>query len=236
MTRDGLSALFLGLLSDEGLDRACSLAYEARSEFCDEKYTRSGLRAWEHDFVNHYLSPGMRVLVSSAGGGREVLALFRLGFEVCAFECNTKIAAWGNAFLDTEGVSVRILPAAAGECPSDLPRFDAVIIGWASYHHIRPAERRIRFLRSIRAHIGGGGPVLLSYLEQTGPRSLRPSRWANRIRRLLGRAMLEPGDIFGPPPMHLFTREEIEAELQQAGFRLHAYGKAGYPYAVAVVV
>lgn len=236
LLRDGVSALFLGLSSEEDLDRACRLEYDARREFRDAEYGRSGLYPWERDFADRYLRPGMRVLVSSAGGGREVLALSRLGFAVSAFECNPGLVACGDSFLNAEGVAVAIVQASAGECPEGLPACDAIVVGWGSYHHIRPSDRRIRFLRSLRRHVNTGGPILVSFFEQAGPRALRPSRWANRIRRLLRRPALDRGDVFGPPPMHLFTREEIDAELRNAGFRLDLYRSEGYPHAVGIAV
>lgn len=236
LMRDGLSALWLGFLTDDGLDRACMLEYNGHREFRNAEHGRSGLYPWERDFADHYLRPGMRVLVSSAGGGREVLALSRLGFAVSAFECNSRFVTWGNAFLQAEGVAVPIVQAPPGECPEGLPSCDAVIVGWSSYHHILPAVRRVRFLCSLRRHVITGAPILVSFFEQAGPRALRPSRWANRIRRLLGRPALDPGDVFGPPPMHLFTRDEIHAELQQAGFGLDLYHNEGYPHAVGIAV
>lgn len=236
LVRDGTSALSLGLLGDDDLDRACEMEYGHRREFRDAVHNRSGLRSWEQDFVDRYLRPGMRVLVSAAGGGREVLALARLGFVVTAFECNTRLVTWGNAFLRKEGVNAQILEAPAGECPTGLPPCDAIVLGWASYHHIRPAERRRRFLGALHRQIPAGAPILLSFFDRGSSSVDRSSRWANRIRSVLGRPPVEPGDIFGPPPLHLFTRQEIEEELLAAGFRLEQYSHEGYPHAVGTAI
>jgi len=225
------------VLTDEVLGRCCALAYERRLEFRSSEYNDSGLRVWERRFVERYLGPGTRVLVPSAGGGREVLALHREGFEVIAFECHPLLAAWGNAFLRSRGVSVEILSAPPDRCPQRLPDRDAVIVGWGAYSHIRPSSRRVEFLRDLRGLLKQGNPLLVSFLERGGGQELKTSRLANRLRRPLGRTPLEPGDVFGPPPMHLFSRAEIEAELVAAGFRTDHYLSEGtYPHAVGIAI
>jgi len=235
--RNVASGLCLGVLTDEALGRCCSLAYERRPEFRSSEYNDSGLRVWERSFVERYLVPGARVLVPSAGGGREVLALHREGFEVAAFECHPLLAAWGNDFLRSRGAPVEILPAPPDRCPPGLPDRDAVIVGWAAYSHIRPSRRRVEFLRDLRGLLEKGDPLLVSFLERGGGRELEASRLANRLRRPLGRSPLEPGDVFGPPPLHLFSRAEIETELCAAGFRTDHYLSEGtYPHAVGIAI
>jgi hypothetical protein len=236
-SRNFTSGLCLGLLSDEALGRCCALAYERRSEYRSTSYNESGLQVWERSFVERYLRPGARVLVSSAGGGREVLALHREGFPVVAFECHPLLAAWGNDFLRSRGVPVEILAAHPDRCPPGLPDRDAVVVGWASYSHIRPSSSRILFLRELRGLLREGAPLLVSFLERGGGEELKASRLANRLRRPLGRAPLEPGDVFGPPPLHLFNLAEIEAEMGAAGFRTDLYLSEGtYPHAVGIAV
>jgi hypothetical protein len=237
LARNAASGLCLGVLTDETLGRCCSLAYERRSEYRSSAFNESGLRDWERRFVERYLAPGARLLVSSAGGGWEVLALHRQGFEVAAFECNPLLAAWGNDFLRSRDVPVVIGPAAPDRCPPDLPDRDAVLVGWGAYSHIRPSSRRVEFLHRLRGILRTDGPILVSFLERNGGSDLKASRLANRIRRPLRRSTFDPGDIFGPPPLHLFDRAEVEAELKAAGFRTDFYRSEGsYPHAVGVAV
>jgi hypothetical protein len=230
--------LCLGLLSDESLGACCALTYGDRAEYTNVEYNRAGLRGWERLFVERYLRPGMKVLVTCAGGGREVVALHRQGFEVVAFECQPRLVAWGCAFLRSEGVPVEIRPALPARLPDGLPACDAVIVGWAGYSHIRPAATRIEFLRSARTLLSSGGPILVSFLERGAWSGHKAEKLANGVRRLLGRELLEPGDVFGPPPMHLFTREEIEQEVTAAGFRIDhcVQSQDSYPHVVAIAV
>ncbi len=232
--RDLLSGLALGVLGDESLDAAVAAAYEGRSEFRDAAFNASGLRPWESEFVIAHLRPASRVLVASAGGGREVLALHRMGFGTEAFECNEALAEWGNAFLRERAPGVTIRRAAPSEVPAGLGACDAVVVGWGAYPHIRPSSRRIAFLRGLRALVSPGDPVLLSFFERSGPHSDRAARIGAAVRAALARTAVEPGDIFGPPPMHLFERREIESELAAGGFRPVFYSGHGYPHAAGV--
>jgi hypothetical protein len=82
--------------------------------------------------------------------------------------------------------------------------------------------------------MSAGRPLRVSFFESSGPSALRVSRWANGIRRAIGRAPVEAGDIFGPPPLHLFTRDEIETELKRSGFTVDFYSADTYPHAVGI--
>ena len=237
LMRDVTSGLCLGLFSQNVLSACCALTYDDRDMYRTPEYNLSGLREWERRFVERYPSPGTRLLVPCAGAGREVLALHRRGFDVVAFECQPRLAEWGSAFLRSRGVPVQIRAAPPNRFPSGLPSCGGVIVGWGGYSHICPGSARIEFLRGARALLSPGDALLVSFLERSTGNGDRATRLACRLRRVLGRDALEPGDIFGPPPMHLFTGPEIEREITSAGFRLDRYESEGsYPHAVAIAV
>src|SRR5262245_21605165 len=96
-------------------------------------YNRKGLWAWEQEMLERYFPAGARVLVASAGGGREMLALHRLGYEPDGFECNDRLRTFANDFLCGEGLLVTIHPASRDSCPAGLGLYDAAVVGWGAY-------------------------------------------------------------------------------------------------------
>jgi hypothetical protein len=123
-------------------------------------------------FTRHFPLPPATVLIGAAGGGREALALARRGYQVVAFEPSRSVAAsMASACrefrIETlvgryEGlpfVSSLAQPPVVIDLRSHAP-FDAAILGWISFSHLRSDERCIETLRQI-----GNltiGPILVS--------------------------------------------------------------------------
>jgi hypothetical protein len=78
-------------------------------------------------------------------------------------------------------------------------------------------------------------PLLVSFCcRSSGERRVKViASVGNLIRWLLRRELIELGDQLDPHFFHFFTREEIVAELEAAGFQLEEYSEAGYGHAVA---
>jgi hypothetical protein len=199
------SALVLALASDAVLVRFNSLAFGG-----DETYQPSSsmfrgyLFPWEENAVTAYFpQPPARVLIGGAGGGREVLALAEMGYEVVAFEPSAVLTA-AMAVRVAKGLNTRVyrasyedmpwlFPARPGEPCGSLeaePDFDAAILGWGSYSHLRTEEQRIRTLSSFAHHVRG--PILVSFYQFASNKMASKAR-TERVRRLL---KIEPGDRF----------------------------------------
>jgi hypothetical protein len=117
-----------------------------------------------------------------------------------------------------------------------------VIVGWCAYSLVRPGSRRIALTRAIRAHLDSGGPLLLSFFERTDDnRETRLTRsCANVFRRARGRTPVELGDTLAPNAVHFFTRAELEAEAEAAGFEVVTHRQTshigrGVSYAYALL-
>jgi len=178
------------------------------------------------------------VLVTSAGGGREVIALERRGLAVVAFECHPELARGANELLAREGLTARVALAPRDECPSDIPTCDGAVIGWTSYTLVQHASTRVRFLKQLRAHMPNGAPLLVSvFARREALRYLRIVRGtANVLRGLRGRQKAELGDDLVPNFVHHFSEDELAAELEAGGFRLAEFSRVGSPHAVAHAV
>jgi hypothetical protein len=224
----GAQALFegfwLGILPDSVTDMVSERSYGEGAAYINEPYIDSGLQFWEEIAVKQFFPTGSSVLVGSAGGGRELIALARNGYAARGFECCRAMVAAGRESLSKRGMDCRLEWAA----PCRIPDFradeiwDAAIVGWNGYTYMSPRHRRIAFLQSLRPHLKTGAPVLVSGAIRSARSGLLiwTPRIANAVRALTFRSrVFSTGTRFPGRPRHEFTNRELEAELEEAGFK-----------------
>jgi hypothetical protein len=238
-----LVGLWLGILGRETLHLLDEIWYDASDLYFTENWNHSGLFGWEKEAVTSYFGGCRRLLVGSAGGGRETLALCGMGFDVDGFECSPQLAAYANRLLESNGIDARV-ELVPRDRPSRSDRlYEGAVIGWAAYTLIQGRSARVAFLRDVRAQMQAGAPLLLSFFYRTG----RERRFkvvtavGNLLRWLLHREPLELGDdlVFDFERqlvhyVHLFTREQIASELAEAGFSLQHFSTKEYGHAVGI--
>ncbi len=170
------SALVLALASDAVLARFNDLVYGTDATYHPNSPAfRCHLSPWEMRVIAAYFPPPpARLLIGGAGGGREVLALACMGYEVLAFEPSGTLATALAKNLKKD-LNVRVYRAGYEDMPrlfSVFPQepggtleaeadFDAAILGWTSYSHLRTQAQRIRTLSSFARHVRG--PILISF-------------------------------------------------------------------------
>jgi len=237
--RVGLEALhdgfWLGVLDKPLLDAAGEQYYDDRPLYQDFEYNRRGFFDWERQMVERYFPPTGRLLVTSAGGGREVLAFHKCGYQVDAAECHAGFVTFANEFLAVEQVPCAVQLVAPDEVPPGDERYDAIVVGWSAYMLIQGRARRIAFLRELKPRLNPGAPLLLSFFTRDGDRPyFRLVRClANGLRTLRRREAVDLGDALTPNYVHYFREAELAAELQAAGFELLYFGDTDYGHAVA---
>ena len=234
----GLEALhngfWLGVLDKPLLDAACEQYYDERPAYQNSDYNRKGLSDWEREMVDRFFPPAGRLLVTAAGGGREVLALHKRGYQLDAVECNPRLVASANRFLESEQVPCVVGLVAPDSAPAGAQRYDAIVVGWGSYMLIQGRARRIAFLRALRGRLQDGAPLLLSFFtrDEDTPYFRLMRAVANGLRTVLRREPIDLGDSLTPSYAHYFRQEELAAELQAAGFELLYFGDTDYGHAV----
>lgn len=164
------------------------------------------------------------------------MALTRRGFNVTAFECSPLLVEEGRRRLERAAVQSALVLAAPDEVPT-LGTFDGVIVGWGAYSHIAGSAARVAFLRRLYEQIAGGGPILVSF--RTGSRDSHHLRTiaalGTAIRRLRRRGEpIEIGDELRGTFGHSATRDEIEQELEAAGFQPSFYSAELFGHAVGI--
>lgn len=224
----------LGALSDRRRYAIDRVYYDRERMYHTARYNEQGLWDWEQQALKSYFEGCQRLLVPCAGGGREVIALRRMGVDAAAFECHPELAAFANTLLERLGFAPDVRSAARDECPDFATPFTGAVVGWGGYMLIRSRRRRVEFMRRLRSQMIAGAPVLLSFIARTrgARRFAATAAVANAARRLLGGEHVEVGDYLVPNFVHFFTRDEIERELNEAGFELAFFSPTPYGHAV----
>lgn len=223
------TGVWLGLLSRDALHRVDDLMYRRRARYRSEAHNLGGLFAWEEAALQPFLTSRPRTAVIGAGGGREVIALHRRGCEVEGFECNQALLTSARRLQSREMSSTSMEWLPRDTVPSGRPPYSLVIVGWGAYTLMQRREQRVAFLRGLAAITQPGTPILISFFDRRpgDPRLERICRLGSLLRRLLGRAPLEPGDDLAPNFVHRFTRDEIADEAMQAGMQVTLYRDQG---------
>jgi SAM-dependent methyltransferase len=212
-----------------GLLRADELDAAARDEWIDfsisDEDVDAGLSRGERQFFEGHLRSGDRVLLVGCGAGRDLLALGRLGYHVDGLDHSPQVIAIARAHLARHGAAV-VLHTGTIESAALDRRYDAVIFSNGCYSLVRGARRRAAALARVADHLVRGGRVLISYHGFTRQSAL--GLWLLRTSARVARAgwSAEPGDVFWRHRpgrtlryRHHFTRGELIAEIEAAGFR-----------------
>ncbi|AFZ34577.1 hypothetical protein Sta7437_0997 [Stanieria cyanosphaera PCC 7437] len=234
------AGFWLGILNRKTLQLADRIFYDNDSMYQDEAYNRSGFWDWEVQAIQDYFESSKKILVAGAGGGREIYALHKSGYQADGFECNPNLVEFANNFLSKEGINSQVKIAPRDTCPTFNQVYDGLIVGWGAYTNIQGKQHRIEFLKQMRSQVKNQAPLLLSFFPRKGNNLsyklialignlIRSLPWAEKIE--LGDSLL-PHRIF----VHYFTKEEIEYELNEAGFKLIFFANDNYGYAIGVVI
>jgi hypothetical protein len=230
---------WLGCLSADDLNAVTADHYDHSQESKSAEHNQRGFLDWEISALDRYFPPASRILVAAAGGGREVLALRRAGFQADGFECNPALVQASNTLFEQSGESHAVNLCQADQVPSGPPIYGGLIVGWTAYTHIPTRRRRVAFLQALRQRALPGSPVLLSFFTRSGFSRYDTFvyRTASFSRLLLrGRKdALDLGDHLSWCYSHSFTRDELEAELRAAGFRPVHFSEVGDGHAVGIV-
>jgi len=236
--------VWLGLLDHRRLARFDEDVYDEGTDvhegrlisYSDRAYNLAGMHSWEAAAVAANFAPGSRVVVTSAGAGREVIALLQQGFDAVGYEPNRTLVATGSGLLAELEHGERLQACERDAFPAAVARCDGIVVGWGGYSLICGRARRVAFLRAARHALAPGAPILCSFLMRSPDTRYyaivaRTSRLVRGMRRA---ERPELGDTMRRHYIHFFTREEIELELRAAGFRPVAFSSVPYGHVVAL--
>lgn len=177
------SRAVLATASDAFHDEYNDVSYASQKSYvAGTTVFRSNLFPWEDAAIKrHFPPPPATILVGAAGGGREAFVLESCGYRVVAFEpARTLAEAMATQRADAARVEVLLgryedlpflLPLGSGGGPIDLrsrPPFDAALLGWISFSHLRSDDACVATLRGFG--LVTSGPILVSYFSRVGGR------------------------------------------------------------------
>lgn len=231
-----LNGFWLGILSPDALYRIDELYYSEQQKYITDKYNLSGLSKWEANVIGSYFQEREKLLLLSAGGGREVHGLEKTGFLVDAYECHPGLTHYANALLERENLTSRVRLIERDESPDNNTIYDGAIIGWGGYMLVQGRGRRISLLRKIRKQLKPGKPILLSFFAraENEKRLVLTSKIANLFRLVRQCELSEVGDDLVPNYVHIFTKDEVNRELSEAGLKPVFYENKPYGHAVGI--
>ncbi len=233
---DALSSGFwLGIMGAKSIAYSDELYYNNTPYYTDEKYNESGFFDWEKPFIEKYFHNAKNILLIAAGGGREVIALSKMGIKADGYECNRGLVEFGSSLLKKHDTGSSIKYLARNKVPDDIKQYDGIIIGWGAYSLIRGHETRIGFLNSLRPFFKPDTFLMVSFIYSN--RRSRKDKIIKQVSDFLSffrkKDKTETGDRLVPYFIHYFSEEEIKSEFARAGLKVIDYSGTGYGCLIA---
>ncbi len=178
-----IDAATLALFSVAELDALTAAFYATAPAYRTDQYNNDGLYDWERAVVDAHFPKRGTLLITSAGSGREVLALATAERRIVATEC---VPALVEELRRRAGNQAEIHLAPPDHVPPGP--FDAALIGWGGYTHLVGRARLHRFLTRIAGALRPGAPLLLSFWrsDEHSPGAQAVAAVANAVRRPFG--------------------------------------------------
>lgn len=222
-----ISAKILRQVDVQTAARLCNWTYGRTRKYTADRQQAEGLLDFEHAAIQKFFpAVPARILVVGCGGGREMVALRKKGYDIIGCEPALPLVQTARRVC----ADTPVVHAAAQQlhlhAQCDGP-FSAVIMGWGAWGHILPISERLEVLRHLRERCPTG-PVLLSWqLLPNAPLRRSEQTAQTDWRQLLS---ISPRGLV----QVILTQEQIRIEAKELGFDVvHAAGyESGYPHAV----
>lgn len=232
-----VEGFWLGVLSRDQWRRIDEEFYSTTAQYYDERYNGTGLFGWERAAVDKHFGGATKIVVTSAGAGREILALAAEGRRVIGYEPHRGLVEEGWRLIRSAGHDGKLLHQSPRDRWPTGATGDAAIVGWGAYMLMAGRETRVRYLAGAAAALPPGAPVLLSFVVRPygeHHRFATSAAVATFLRRFLKRddLTISTGDALHPGLVHMFTRDQIANELAEGGFELVEFSTEPYGWAV----
>jgi SAM-dependent methyltransferase len=165
------------------------------------------------------------MLVLGMGGGREAIALAKMGYDVTGVDFVPEMVRKARENAVKLGVTISVLVQDLSQLSMAPLSYDVVWLSAGMYSSIPTRDRRVATLRKIRDCLAPGGHFLCQFLFYPGAFSTsRLDRLARIFAYLtLGNLSYETGDtLLGNAQfMHYFSSDsDLESEFEEAGFEI----------------
>jgi SAM-dependent methyltransferase len=190
-----------------------------------EPFVASGLTDQERSLLHRAEAYGGRLLVLGLGGGRDAIALAKLGFEVTGVDFIPQMVELAEESAKRSGVRIVGLVQEISELNLGDSVFDVVWLSAGMYSCLPTRKRRVGLLKKISELLKPGGLALVVFvLNPQSEASPKSDVLMKLIARLtLGNRDYETGDMlrFDSEFLHAFVSvEELKAEALRAGLEV----------------
>lgn len=190
-----------------------------------DKVVDSGLEETEKRMLAHLPLRSGRLLLLGLGGGRDAIALAKVGFEVTGVDFVPEMIERAKANALKRGVRIEGIIQDFSRLDVPAASYDVVWLSAFMYSCIPTRKRRVEMLKRIAKALKPSGYFVCEF---SWDRSPRRSRLAVRLRKAfafvtLGNFWYEPGDVLwgGVEFVHQFASPaEIKSEFEEGGFEV----------------
>lgn len=207
--------------------KLCNWTYGRTQKYTDDRQQADGLLDFEIAAIERFFPPiPGPILIVGCGGGREMVALRKQGYDVVGCEPSGRLVLTARRVCPDSPVVHVAAQQLHLQAQCEGP-FSAVIVGWGAWGHVLQISERLEVLRHLRERCPVG-PVLLSW-------QLLPNA---PLRRSEETAVTDWRQLASISPRGLvqvrLTHEQIRVEAAELGFKVaHSAGyESGYPHAI----
>ena len=188
----------------------------------DDSLLDQGLSPGETDLFAQLPIQQGRLLLLGLGGGRDAIALGKMGFEVVGIDFIPEMVARAEENAARHGVTIQGVVQECSRLEMTPASFDLALISAAMYSCIPTRGWRVAMLQRIKTALKPKGYFLCQFILDPGKKVDWRIELARKAVGLLswGNRWYEPGDTLrGTEFMHIFLSEdEIKSEFGAAGF------------------
>jgi SAM-dependent methyltransferase len=190
----------------------------------------AGLSGAELQLLDHLPARQGRLLLLGVGGGREAIALARMGFEVTGVDFVPEMVELARANAAMRGFKIDGLVQNLGDLRLPAESYDVAWLSAGMYSSLPTRERRVGMLRKVRQALRSDGFFLLEFCRAAPPSPVRVERIKRAFAGLTrGNTTYERGDMLNHQSdfIHAFGSEtELRWEFAASGFSVvHLSGK-----------
>jgi SAM-dependent methyltransferase len=188
----------------------------------DDALLDQGLTPGETDLLAHLPIQQGRLLLLGLGGGRDAIALGKMGFAVVGVDFVPEMVARAEENAARHGVTIQGIVQEISRLEMPPASFDLGLISAAMYSSIPTRRLRVATLQRIKAALKPKGYFLCQFILDPETKVDWRLAWARKAVGLLswGNRWHEPGDTLrGTEFTHIFLSEdELKSEFGAAGF------------------
>ena len=133
-------------------------------DYSNTDYIKRGLFPWEKYVVDKYAVRKGSFLILGAGGGRESIALAKLGYKVLGMDSSENMIRVARENATKEGISIDFLLGDFMDLSLPDRNFDYCMLSSSMYSIIPTRKIRIEVLSKIRSVLKDNGLVIVHSL------------------------------------------------------------------------